>query len=193
MLTYFTKSISHISVFFVATQVPIEDNDPKNMMPISPPLPTIYDRRCTATATSPPPPPVPTKRLLQLGKNDGEDFQSFNLFFPSLDDEGEMCDDTTSAEFKDTMEEDDIVCLCTLTKTFNSPLSVENKFATRRVRLKPRFSRNEAIITECSLNTPEAKKMKFTESYETQDLPKLPIGSQGTIFRTRKQVSAREA
>jgi hypothetical protein len=139
------------------------------MMPISPPLPTIYERRCRAT--SPPPPPVPTTRLLQVGKkDDGEDFQSFNLFLPSLDDKGETCDDTTSADFK------------------------ENKFATRRVRLNPRFSRNEAIMTECSLNTPEAKKMKFTESYETQDLPQLPIGgSQGTIFRNRKQVSAREA
>jgi hypothetical protein len=36
----------------------------------------------------------------------------------------------------------------------------------------------------------KAKEMKFTESYETQDLPKLPIGCQGTIFRNSKQIFA---
>jgi hypothetical protein len=161
-------------------------------MPISSPLPTINDMHCTAT--SPPPPPVPTKlRLLQLDKkDDGEVFKSFKLFFPFHDDEGEMCDDTT-AVFNDPVEDDDIVCLCTLTETVNSPLSVENKCATRRVRLTPRFSRNEAIMTERSLNRSQAKNKKFTESYETQDLPKLLIGSQGTIFRHSKQVSARGA
>lgn len=155
---------------------PSQHHDLNKMMPISSYMTPTFEKRCTAT--SPPPPPVQAKRQIRLpgNKDDDEGFESFARCFPSLVDESDMCDyNIPSAIFNNPMKEDEI-CLCTLTQTFNSPLSVENKFAIPRIRLKPRYSRTkyETNMIQSSRNTHEA-----TESSDTQDLPPLTLFSQG--------------
>lgn len=171
-----TFTISHtVSLVFSFTISP-QHHDLNKMMPTSSYMTPAFEKRCTAT--SPPPPPVPTKRqICQPGnKDDDEGFESFAPCVPSLVEESDMCDDDTpSAIINNPLEEDEI-CLCTLTQTFSSPLSVEKKFAIPRIRLKPRFSRNtyETNMMKSSGNTRET----------TQDLPPLPLFSDGKPFTT---------